>query len=478
MSLLKTYTLSSFLSLIAKSSTIVTQLALLYVANQMLDKPAFGLFILAQTITLTVTMTISSPWFGLMLYRITKFEEPEESAEAQEIASVFFWLSALTGFIFLLLVALAAAPLSAVMNKAGLELWLILLAIGIPFDTARITLAHWHRARGDIKTLTFYQETFPNILRLLLLFTAYILLQTGFNAPYITLCGAWLAGSIIPLIALFIRRPFPFRLASKLLTKKDIAQGLHGISAWLATEPSRSLDVILVGALASASATADYATASRIARLLTLPKLMISQLALPRLGRLAAKEGSASAAAEYALVQYIPFVLTLGGIAVLMLIGPFILSLFGEYQNAFPIMILLGYAGLVAAAFGTGSGLLGIVGEAEKALQGGLLGLVTMVILGPLMAQVWQGEGMACAFILSNFVSYFYYSLRLKRDHYIPFMPRSLWAALFVVGFVTACFIVTLINAYLAAFLLLATLCVQLALDRQWLTFWKGRSHE
>src|SRR5690606_28200372 len=94
-------------------------------------------------------------------------------------------------------------------------------------------------------------------------------------------------------------------------------------------QPFRGLDIVVVGAFASASVVADYAIAVRLAQLLWVPKHAVAQLQVPRMGALLQKGDKNQLMLEYDAMRCLSLLAVFGGCAFLCVFGSPLLGLFG-----------------------------------------------------------------------------------------------------------------------------------------------------
>ncbi len=400
MSLLKKYAHASLNSLLAKAATIFGALGVIWLTNHILDKHDFGLFMLAFTVTGMLSMVLASPFFALVLYKVSPLaEDGKTDPIARNIVGKSLILSMLVGIIGAALLLLTAFELGDLMDKPGIVFWFEGLALILPLDIGRLVLSFWYRARQDIALSVFYQETLPNILRCTFLVLAWL-----FDAHAPGVIAAMLMAQIIPLVLLYVRDPVWPKWRDKAFAKGDVSYGLQNMLTQVVNEPTRSLDLIFLGLIVSASRAADYALAARLSRLLLVPRQALSQLIVPRFGPLLKANDIAHLKLEYDAIRMLSLLTGLGGCAFVLLLGPFILSLFGDYHSALPLLILLCYAQIVVCGYGNNSGLLGIAGLASWVLMTGIVSTLIVLVGGLLMASLYGAIGMALAVVMANAV--------------------------------------------------------------------------
>ena len=168
-----------------------------------------------------------------------------------------------------------------------------------------------------------------------------------------------------------------------------------------AANEGTQIDVIMVGILAIASVTADYAVAARLAALVGGFKALLAPVSTPRLGRLSATGSRAALLREYRQVRLLGLVLTLVCASLAVALGRRALALFGDYQQSYPPMMILIAGFVVSAGFGSNASLLTISGHAGWTLAARLTLLMVMVILNAVLIPMMGAKGAALSMAIS-----------------------------------------------------------------------------
>jgi O-antigen/teichoic acid export membrane protein len=355
MSLHKTYLSTSSVALFSKGFNILSTFGILWLQNAVMAKEDFGLFMIAFSLTFTLSIVIATGFQSLILYHVSR-KADMDPAEVRAIAGQSFWLSCLLGGVFALIIYASAPALSAAMSHAPLENWLRDMALFIPVNTAAVVLPAYSRARQRIKETVFYQEIFLNFLR-----AGFIGLIWFFAWPQELVSEAYIWSAGLPVILLFASAPVWPSLKKNLLTKWDLSYGLKSTAFQVLNQPFRGLDIVVVGAFSSAGIVADYSMAVRLAQLLWVPKHAVSQLQVPRMGALLEKNDKSQLMMEYDALRCLTLITVFLGCAFLLLFGEPLMALFGDYKSALPALYILAAASVVRTGYGAAGDLIAMI---------------------------------------------------------------------------------------------------------------------
>ena len=286
------------------------------------------------------------------------------------------------------------------MNKDGLVFWLNMLALSIPFQVGLMILTGWYRARHQINIRTIYFDILPAILMLILITGVWIL---GKSALWIgvvhILCFA------LPLLFLFVKQPLWPLLSFSVLGRWDWMYGFKAMGTHLVNQPFRGLDIMLVGVFAGVEATADYALAVRFSQLLMLPKQALAQAQIPRLAKLFKDKNRPAMIQEFHALRDLAFTGAIIGVIGFILLAQPVMRLFGDYESAYFILMLLSCGALIRTGFGEIGGYIMMAGYAGWALIISALSVASMVFSMSFLIPNYGSFGAASALVITAFVS-------------------------------------------------------------------------
>lgn len=460
MTVLRQYVSATSVSMLDKIINIASAVLLLWFLNALLGKEQFGVFMLALTIVTMTSLIVFSPFSSLLLYKISRLED-KTAISARRIAATL-----LLGGAFLASLAMGGiytlTPFIAdLADKPGLLTWLRPLSVIVVLQSALFIMTAWYRARQNIITMTILQDITPLALRAVLLG---IILWLGFDAEWAT--APYILAFAIPLSAALLDTRLVPRPAPSEFTRWDVSYALKNMLQEVINKPARSADILVVGMLASAVATADYVMASRLSVLLLLGQQILAQLLVPRMGHMAGQGDHATLYTEYDTARALSFASTLMGAGVILLAAPLVVEVilpsFGDYESAFPLLIALAAAHVGNTVFGSLGGLMAMMGHAGWNLVAGItnmvvtfgLSLLLVPVIGPLGGAVGLLAGKIIMQTIMVVTIYVKDSLLLMTTHEITVAVLST-LILFVCVFWPALWAPTGVVLFLMAFYIL-----------------------
>ena len=209
-----------------------------------------------------------------------------------------------------------------------------------------------------------------------------------------------IAATFVPILfLLFLARGKAAEEPSR-LTLVDGLAGLQFLTIRLATMGLHNIDIIAMGLLASGLETATYAVASRVGALGNIGLMAIFGTYQPRVRLHFEKGDRAAIVREYRATRLIATLLTLAIAGGLVLVGQFGLSLFGEFEAGYGIVLLIVTGHLINAGFGQHAAHLSMLGSLGQVTAVRVATLVLFVLLVVALIPSYGGLGAAAAFVI------------------------------------------------------------------------------
>lgn len=472
--LFKQYAQAGSVSVISKAVVMVCGVVILWTLTDILPKQEFGLFMIALSFVLLVSGVIGSIFQSVVLYHAARYhgEKPEDSCALADVSMFYGGVVSCTCTV---LIVFCTPILSRFLGGTGVGDWLVPLSLMIPAHVTLLILSTWHRGQQDIVKAALYGEILPFIMRcagLLLIW------GTGLVGHELSLVlwvsVVFVCSSLGPLCLLFWRVPVKIRMDRRIFTAWDIRYGLKSALTQVINKPTRGFDVLLLGALASATIVADYAVALRLAQLLAVPKHAVAQLLIPRMGQFM-RGGSIPDTVwhEYAAGRQVILTLTIVGCLFFALFGAFVLSLFGGYDTALPLLMILCAAPLTGAVFGTAGGFVSIAGHAGWTFIMG--GVSSVVMLGGALVFIplLLGVGAALAVLAGTCITMIGFAVVIwyLYGRSIIQWPATLAWILATAGVISTA--VPSISVALSLTALIGSILIIVFCDRSLLRFWR-----
>lgn len=390
------YIRSSALSVVSKGVMAISAVFVLYALNRILEKHEFGLFMLALSACLLAAICISGGFRSLIMYYVSR-------EHAKPVTGISLAWGGSISILFMLLLIILANPIAVFMEKPELEIWLANLAPLIPAYTLNIILTSHYRADKEVITMLVFQEILPAALKMIFL----LIIWTA-KLPVLWIADGFILCFLLPFIFLYIWKPIRLHFGLKDLNSWDIRYGLNISINQMMSKSISNLMMLLIGYFADSHAVADFAMAMRVSQILLIPKMIFAQLHVPRIGTRLAKDDKNAMMQEYDVIRQAGLLMTLFGCLGIVIAGQFVLSFFGDYKQAFPLLLLLSAASLIRAGFGDAGDFLALTGRSVPILLSNVISLASIlicfVIFVPLLGN--YGIGMAVfAGALTNMIS-------------------------------------------------------------------------
>jgi len=235
------------------------------------------------------------------------------------------------------------------------------LALTIPAMAATQVYTAWHQAFQHFRKALLVPRI-ADVLRLLLLIPLGLLLPNIESFLLVIVISAW-----VPLLVYSVDTGTP--PADR--TGIDQAGRAYARQMMLVRLIRSSIDniaIILVGLITAPAMTAAFALGARIASFALLGNQLLGQVTLPRIGAQLGQSGPAGMMKEFDRHRWISLLVALGVTSVLLLSSPRIMSLFGSYADALPVLYVLLCANIIASGFGPVGNALKMGGHASALL--------------------------------------------------------------------------------------------------------------
>lgn len=408
---------------VAVAGTFVT----IWAGTRLLSKEGFGSYAIAIAI---IGMVIIIALEGLDKSIIFRLSSASSRWRGVRRIRAYLWRATRTGIVLGTTLCGIGIGLSQLPSAKPLGQWLMALTGVIAIMPAVHILAEWMRATGRVTTSLYIISAGP-IVRSIVLAIAVVA-----HADASALILAEFAAAIVPLLILCICVPSQiFTHLPAAVPTRDLDYGRKLLSARLIDEGVRRLDLIMVGALASAGAAASYAVAARLSIVAELGRKLTLPAFGPRLRTHLRNDDLRKASAEYRLVAGTDFLLALIGTTGLVALCPHLLPLFGDYADAEPILLLLLAAYICNAGCGPNNAALSLSGAAGTVAAVRALGLGILVALNLVLIPLAGGTGAALGTLIGMAMINALFAYHLAKGPGLPTVDLMRLGALGVVLF-------------------------------------------
>lgn len=391
------YIKATAISIFALATQVILGLSVIALLAKFLPKDQFGHFIIALTAVQIAASILSASVERTTLFIVSRSLSSRIVVKGELIVAAL--LIGITGT----LLAYIALPILLYSLSEAQE-WMFWVAGLIPLILAtpiRATIGACLRAEQHTTAYAILEYAIPSIIRLLgvLLIIFKILPSTPIIVSIIFVLAATFPIIIgWPLVSPSLRWPL------NIMNKETIKYGFTVMLTKATSEPNKTLDVLLVGFLTSPTVSADYGLASRISNALSLVKQAIDSLLVPRIGSLHASDKKERLLLEYGRARDAGFAAVLFASIVFCLTGPLLLSLLGDYQKAYSIVLLLLAAAVVRIGVGSSGNYLNMINRPEMNLIATVLGITSLISVALLLVPSWGATGGALSVIIAQVI--------------------------------------------------------------------------
>ena len=389
----KAYLAGAGAGLLARALSLVAAFGNLWLLTRILSKEQFAGYVFVMALLTWLAMVGTAGLDRTILFRLARQrDEPGALPGGPLVASA---LAAVVPFSTLLAVLVAyAVPAAGWSPLPGLTFWLAALAPLLVLTCAGRVFEAWFVARSRVGPAVLI-PAIGDIARTAALTIAFFALPTRYGVV-----TAVLAGALVPLVLWAAVAPLRTLRRGEGIGRADVSYGMQAMLAKATNEGAHQIDVLMLGVLATAAATADYAVAARLAALVSVVKGLLAPVLAPRLARHAAAGEREALVAEYRQVQLVGLVAALACAAAFAGAGRLLLEIFEGYERSYPLLLILTAGYVVNAGFGSNAAYLTVTGHAGWTLAARLVLLAAIVVMNVVLIPRYGAMGAALSVAL------------------------------------------------------------------------------
>jgi O-antigen/teichoic acid export membrane protein len=365
--------------------------------NQILVKGAYGNYEFAFTVVSLLLLLGSGGLNHAVMFRLSRLDAPPEELDGHDFAGAALGWSLILSILFTGGVFVAAPYIETLAGNEDLAFWVSLLAFLMPIGVAREVYTSWFKARQRIPEAIMMGKMFPAVGKVGFLAAVWLVWQTPQGVV-----AAILLSELLPLVIWYGRSPVnPLNLWGE-LSNWDVWYSLKlAVTRGLSKTVKRA-DILMIGLLAAAEATAEYVVAAKIALLLVVVHNILNNVLRPRIGQFLGQGSWEKILEEYDQSRTVALAFALLGACFLILFGKPILNVFGEYSAAYPVLMVLTAGYVLTSSFGMCGGYLNIAGYAGWTMTTTVFLLALNLGLNYILIPMYGAIGAATA----TFISY------------------------------------------------------------------------
>lgn len=386
------YLRSGVFSLAGKVAAAPGALAVIWLINRIAGREAFGEIMIAYSLSFILASAIAAQFQTIVLYHVSR----DHHGHANKLGAALSY-GFISGISAAAILAAFAPFIAGAMHKPGMEQWFSSMACMIPAFALNSILCTWHRARQNIPVMVMYFEIWPLLSRVVFLLA--ILVSTA-GQKWIP--AAYTASYLLPFIILYMRNPVLFLINPRNFTAWDMRYSAQMMVSQFMSKSVSNIVLFLIGIFAPATVVADYALAQKFAQIIQLPKQILSQIQMPRMGAQIEKGQTSELLEEFNATRALSLAAAISGTALFMLAAPFIFSAFEGFHNAYIMFLILAIGAIVMAGFGSSGNYIGIAGYAGTGLLINAASLIFLVAAVLTFVPLYSGTGAAIAATLGS----------------------------------------------------------------------------
>ena len=353
----KPYVTGAAAGLTATALSLVAGFGNLWLLTQILTKEQFAGYVFVATLLTWLGLIGTAGLDRTILYRLSRVDAaPGDLVGGPLVAAALIIVvpvsAALAGVVVL------GTSVGDLEHLPGLAFWLAVLAPLVVTTCLGRVFEAWFWARSRIAPSVLVPAS-GDIARTAGLAAVFFVLPTKVGVAVAVVVAA-----LVPLLVWSTIAPLGALRRPSRIGRQDLEYGVKAMLGRTATEGVHQLDILLVGVLATAAATADYAVAVRLAALVGLVKGLLAPVLTPRLGRYSAAGSREVLLREYNQVRLLGLAGALVTAALFAAVGRSVLAFFGDYRQSYSLLMILAAGHVASAGFGANAAFLTIAGHA------------------------------------------------------------------------------------------------------------------
>jgi O-antigen/teichoic acid export membrane protein len=390
------YTFGTGATVVSRGLELGCGVVSVWLLTRMLGVTGYGEFLIALSLSELVTMLAGGGIESTVVYRTARSPESPGALDDGSFAAAAMRLGALVAGFAAAGMWLTAEPLSRAFDAPGSAFWIRGLALLVPVQMLRLIYAAWHRGRQRIPQAAILGLGLPRLGAAAALAVTFLLFPT----PE-AIVASLVVGPMLVLVPWFLSAPLGPLQGRGAFTAWDRRYALKMSLNRGLTRSLSQADVLMIGLLSTSAAAAQYGVASRIAQLTSVVFGILMPTFVSRVGYLHGRDRLPELELEYDQTRAVSLLGSLLVAAGIGLFGNPVLSLFGDFGDALPILWILAAAWVGQSSFGMNRSYLGLAGYAGWTLSTSLLLLLMNLALNFLLIPRWGGTGAALAFFAS-----------------------------------------------------------------------------
>jgi O-antigen/teichoic acid export membrane protein len=399
------YLRSGVFSLAAKAAAAPGALGVIWVINRIAGRETFGEIMIAYSLCFVLAAAIAAQFQTIVLYHVSR----DHHAHTNKLGAALSY-GLISGILAAIILTLLSPFIAASMHKPEMAPWFSFMAWIIPAYTLNSILCTWYRARQNIPVMVMYFEVWPLLSRLL-----FLLLILTFSTGERWIPAAYSFSYLSPFIILYLRDPVKLRISPRNFTLWDMRYSAQMMVSQFMSKSVGNIVLFLIGVFAPATVVADYTLAQKFAQIIQIPKQILSQIQMPRMGAQIEKQQTSELMNEFHATRALSLAAAISGTALFILFAPLIFNMFEDFHHAYGLFLILAMGAIIMAGFGSTGNYIGIAGYAGSGLLINAASLMFLAAAVFILVPLYGGIGAAVAATLGSFVLMLLMMLAIRR---------------------------------------------------------------
>ena len=392
---LKYYSKSAAATVASRMIAHLCSLIIIVLLNKIIGKEQYGTYVFVASALVILGIVASAGVDRAILFKFSRALDHRDTLIDRAIINFALVSVLLNSLVWVLVFFGVVYFIDDQIDLPNITFWAVTLSLRTPFIVLSQIFSSWYQARRLVAPAVLVPTIDP-IVQLALL----SLVLFAFPAIE-AVAVAVIAGSIVPLVVWLILAPKTGRHRFERLASSDVKYGIKMMLTSVTHRGVERIDILMVGLLATSSITAEYAVAARLAIFVAIGNNWLAPAFTPRMGRLIAGRQISTLLREYEQNRLVALSVAILAGAFFALLGPYLLAIFGDYQESQPILLILSAGHVIAVGFGANGRYLAMAGYATQSLVTTLILLATAIGLNLLLIPVLGGEGAALGTLVS-----------------------------------------------------------------------------
>jgi O-antigen/teichoic acid export membrane protein len=386
------------------ASTVIQKgagFASVWLLNQVLIKANYGDYAFSLTVISLLLLVGSGGFNQGVLYRLSRQQDEDgEGLIGREYVGIALGWSLVLALVVLVSVNVGVRYWLTSPDEQRIAFWLSGLSLLIPLKVASLVYKAWYQAHQRIPEAVFFHNIVPFTCK-----AGFLALVWQFRPTPSAVIGSVVLSEVVPVAWWYLRSPVNPFLLYKGMPGADVAYSLKlALTSGLSKSVKRT-DVFMLGLLGGSKITAEYVIASKLAILLAnAGEKMLNNVLAPRMGKLLGQAKKGQVQREYDQIRLVSLGTALALAVAYGLLGRRLLGLFGAYETAYPVLMVLATKHIIQISFGKSGEYLKMAGYAGWTMSTVALMLALNVLLNALLIPFYGTVGAAIATLTSGLV--------------------------------------------------------------------------